>query len=83
MKKTKYLLITIIILCLAYYFFDLEGFLFGLFGVGAVGTNKFTKAQNDLAKKQKELEEEVSNLDKKEPVKDLSPEEEEDYWKKQ
>ncbi len=91
MKKLAiYSVCGIILLCLLYYLLGQEGLVAGLYGLGGFGGSKalrklreegeaLDKQAEEKTEELRKLEEERKNL----KPKDLSPEEEEEYWRNQ
>ena len=82
MKKFAiYFLLLGAVLTVIYYFTDLPQIFALLLAPFGVILKKNPAA--DLDTKAEKLKEEIKELDESKPVKDLTPEEEKDYWKEQ
>jgi hypothetical protein len=89
----KYIVYVLIILsivgCLIYFFGEvgLLGGLLGLLGVsGLSNKERFTVKEAELKTKAEQIQKEIDSLNKEREnlkAKDLTPEEEKDYWKNQ
>lgn len=85
----NYLIIFIIIIAVCTYFLGEQGFLGSLLAALGIGGNAaingLKKDAKELDEKAEVIKEEIKEIDKKldEPVKELTPEEEKDYWKNQ
>jgi len=88
-KYIAYIIAAIIIIGILTYVLGEQGFLGGIlatFGIGSsAALQKLKKQARELDEEAEVLKEEIKNIDKKldkEP-RDLTPEEEADYWKNQ